>query len=141
MAGAVAVSSAMEANSSLGWSQVATDRTARNFFPSEWLSGFKMPCCEDIINTPALSAWRSRAAENNVDAHQNLPDIHRTGWMSVALGAQRGGLHSKHQVEPLVGFGMGEQAHFEACLRVASERRDPWAQAAPAPPDLKFAAE
>lgn len=141
MVGAVAASSALEANISLGWSQVATDRTVRKLFPSEWLSGFKTPCFEDIINKPALSAWRHWSVENNVDAHQNLPDIHRTGWMSAALGAQRGGLHSKHQVEPLVGFGMGGQAHFGACLQVASERRDPWAQTAPAPADLKFAAE
>ena len=70
---------------------------------------------------------------NNVGAHQNLPDIYRTGWMSAALGAQRGGLHSKHQVEPLVGFGLGEQAHFDAIVQVASERRDPLGAGCPSP--------
>ena len=58
MAGAVTASSALEANISLGWSQVSTDYTVRKFFPAEWLSGFKMLCSEDIINEPSLAAWR-----------------------------------------------------------------------------------
>ena len=48
---------------------------------------------------------------------------------------------SKHALEPVVGFGMGKKAHFEAACLVSVERLDPYALEAKAAPDLRFAAD
>ncbi len=80
-------------------------------------------------------------ANNDGADGQSYPDVYRTGWAAATVGAQRGALHSKHQVQPLVGYGLGKDEHFHACLGVAQHRRDPWSQAVTAPQDLKFAAE
>ena len=134
-------SASLEAHITLPWSQCAVDRAFRKFFPPEWLEGIAFPCLEDLINRQELCAWRDWSANNQCDDSQSYPDVYRTGWAAAAVGAQRGALHSKHQVQPLVGYGLGQEAHFHACLGVAEHRREPWSQAVTAPPDLQFAAQ
>ena len=40
-----------------------------------------------------------------------------------------------------MGYGLGQVAHFRACLGVAKHRRELWSQAVTSPPDLQFAAQ
>ena len=72
---------------------------------------------------------------------QSLPQLRRSGWTAAALGVQRGAVHSRHSIEPVVGFGMGQDEHFMACLEMARTRADPWSAGVAADADYRFAAE
>ena len=61
-------------------------------------------------------------------------------WLSCRVEKERR-TGSKHALEPVVGFGMGKKAHFEAACLVSVERLDPYALEAKAAPDLRFAAD
>ena len=62
------------------------------------------------------------------------------GWRAVALGTQRGAVSSKGAVEPIIGFGLGRDDHFSAAQALADAGASPWAEAASADYDLRFAA-
>ena len=95
------VTSTLEFNLDLAWSQAVVDRTLRKFFPDEWLRHVKMPNVEDLVNRSELRAWRDWSAKHQVQADQNFPSWNRSGWFAIAAGTQRGAMHSKHQVQPL----------------------------------------
>ena len=62
--------------------------------------------------------------------------------MGVAsVGGQRCALNSKHQVQPLVGYGFTPEEHFQACVQVAKNHNDPWESDVTPENDLKFAAD
>ena len=64
-----------------------------------------------------------------------------TGWRYVALGTQGGTLSSRRAIDPLVGFGLEAEGHFEAACGIASKGVLPYDARAAAAYDLRYAAE
>ena len=61
--------------------------------------------------------------------------------MAIAPGCQRGAIHSKHQVQPLVGPGRTKSEHLNYAVGLAENERDPLGLKPCSDPDLRFAAE
>ena len=113
------ITATLEFNISLTWSQGTLDRTFRKFFPREWLTNIKVPNMEDLINREELCAWRNWSTQHQVEADQSLLSWHRSGWIAIAAGCQRGAIHSKHQVQPLVGPGLTKEERLEYAVGLA----------------------
>ena len=62
-------------------------------------------------------------------------------WTSVALEKQPGVLDSKKAIEPVIGYALGEEAHFEEANLFAKNEAIPWTRNIAADTTLIFAAE
>ena len=125
------------------WSQGAMDNAIRKLFPPEATAGFKMPCLEDILNDHPFCTyadWLDECGISQADAAGSPSAGYSEGWRAVALGTQRGAVSSKGAVEPIIGFGLGRDDHFSAAQALADAGASPWAEAASADYDLRFAA-
>lgn len=123
------------------WRDVEVHRAIRKMFPAHYLDKFPLPPLEDLVNDERLAAWRIWAHDEGVQQASIQSQVRATGWASLAVGQQRGAAGSKHAVEPVVGFGLGKEAHFQAALSVGVAGGDPFAIDAKAAPDMRFAAQ
>ena len=111
----------------------------RSYFPDDWIN-HEFPWLEDLVNNEQLSGWRRHSEQETV---QSMVSTHAacTGQTAQALDKQRGGVHSKHQCTPLIGWGIEAEAAFTACTSMVQDGRNPWNHTTPVTADLDFAAQ
>ena len=128
----------------LVWPQAALDAAVRKLFPASWLEGFLFPCVEDLVNASPFTtypAWlRHSGYSGMADAQFHAFGCFHRGQQAAALGMQRGGFTSKHAIDPIIGHGIGESAHFEAARAVAAAGKLPFDEQEAAGAELRFAA-
>jgi hypothetical protein len=122
------------------WSDGMLHTAIRKMFPAEWLEGLPLPPFEDIINGNEMSAWREYVYLEGLEDPALAPHKYCKGYQSLTEGRQRGAVGSKGAIDPLVGYGGTDQAHFDVAISKVSAGDQPWETGASVSQDLRYAA-
>ena len=126
------------------WSQPTIQGFVQKLFPRNYTEGQPFPCLEDILNSDPFITWTQWSEEVNpvqpsTCCFAEFWEVPK-GWEAVTLGKQPGVLQAKTAVDPILGYGMGAEAHYLAAKQFAQTESLPWSKKATAEKGLKFAA-